>query len=160
MIKDQDVLVNAILADTPAERIKAKMEQLETRQRQLEKDLARSTASAPTVRIHPRMADTYHDRIRSLVVGLTDADHETEARNAIRSLIDKIVASPMPTKGKRHTLALTLHGDLAGILGLSLGVDLLPEQQKTSCEQEVNQSVEFLVAGTGFQHCLARYRAA
>ncbi len=130
MIKDQDVLVNAILADTPAERIKAKMEQLETRQRQLEKDLARSPAPASTVRIHPRMADTYHDRIRSLVAGLTEADHETEARNAIRSLIDKIVASPMPTKGKRHTLALTLHGDLAGILGLSLGVDLLPKQQK------------------------------
>ena len=151
VIKDQDVLVNAILAGTPAERIKAKMEQLETRQRQLEKDLARSPAPASTVRIHPRMADTYHDRIRSLVAGLTEADHETEARNAIRSLIDKIVATPMPTKGKRHALALTLHGDLAGILGLSLGVDLLPEQQKTSCEQEVNQSVEFLVAGTGFE---------
>ncbi|MDR7127181.1 hypothetical protein J2X53_004030 [Pseudorhodobacter sp. 4114] len=45
--------------------IKAKMEQLETRQRQLEKDLARSPAPASTVRIHPRMADTYHDRIRS-----------------------------------------------------------------------------------------------
>lgn len=46
VIKDQDILINAILARTPSERIKAKMEQLEARQKQLEQELARSPAPA------------------------------------------------------------------------------------------------------------------
>ncbi len=151
VIKDQDVLVNAILAGTPAERIKAKLEQLETRQKHLEHELATSPAPGSTIRIHPTMADTYHDRIRSLIAGLTEPFGKSEAREAIRSLIEKIVATPVPTKGKRFTLDLTLHGDLAGILALSLGADLVIGQQKTSLLQEVDVSVGFLVAGTGFE---------
>ena len=58
-----------------------------------------------------------------------------------------IVATPVPTKGKRSTLSLTLHGDLAGILALSLGADLMSGQQKTSCEQEVMESVGFWLRG-------------
>lgn len=46
------------------------------------------------------------------------------------------------------SLELTLHGDLAGILALSLGADQMSGQQKTSCEQEVEESLGFLVAGT------------
>ena len=53
-------------------------------------------------------------------------DHaEGEAREAIRGLIEKIVATPVPTKGKRMSLDLTLHGDLAGTLLLSLNADKL-----------------------------------
>lgn len=117
VIKDQDVLVNAILAGTPAERIKAKLEQLETRQKQLEKELATAPTPRTTIRIHPKMADTYHERIRSLIAGLTEPFGQSETREAIRGLIAKIVATPVPTKGKRFTLSLTLHGDLAGIFG-------------------------------------------
>lgn len=147
VIKDQDVLVNAILAGTPAERIKAKLEQLETRQKQLERDLASAPAPGSTIRIHPKMADTYHDRIQSLIAGLSEPFGKSEAREAIRGLIEKIVATPVPSKGKRFTLDLTLHGDLAGILALSLGADQASGQQKTSLLQEVVQSVGFLVAG-------------
>ncbi|WP_253188598.1 hypothetical protein [Rhodobacter sp. 24-YEA-8] len=153
VIRDQDILVNALLAGTPAERIKAKMEQLETRQKLLEKDLATSPAPGSTIRIHPKMADTYHDRIRSLITGLTEPFGKSEAREAIRGLITKIVATPVPTKGKRFTLDLTLHGDLAGILALSLNADLASGQQKTSLLQEVDVSVGFLVAGA----CNQRY---
>ncbi|ADO43101.1 recombinase family protein [Ketogulonicigenium vulgare] len=151
VVKDQDALVNALLSGLPPERIKAKMEQLEIRQKQLERDLAAAPARNAAVRIHPKMADTYHDRIRGLIAGLTDPDQESEAREAIRSLIDKIVAMPVPTKGKRMSLDLTLHGDLAGILALSLGADLMSGQQKTVCEQTVTESIEFLVAGAGFE---------
>ena len=46
---------------------------------------------------------------------------------------------------------IELHGSLAAILRLSLGVEGLSGQQKTSCEQEVIESVGFLVAGAGFE---------
>jgi site-specific DNA recombinase len=152
VIKDQDVLVDAILAGTPADRIKSKLAQLELRQKQLERELAPSpAASLSTLRILPVMAQTYHARIKALVQGLTDPDQEGEARDAVRGLIEKIVATPVATSGKRMRLELQLHGDLAGILSLSVGGDLLIGQQKTSCEQEVMESVEFLVAGTGFE---------
>lgn len=63
VIKEQDALVNALLSGLLPERIKAKMEQLEVRQKQLEQDLATASVPNATVRIHPKMADTYHDRI-------------------------------------------------------------------------------------------------
>ena len=150
-IKDQDVLVNALLAGTPAERIKAKMAQLERRQKQLETDLAKATTRGSAVLIHPRMADDWPKRIQGLIVSLSEEDGEGQARGAIRGLIEKVVVSPMPTGGKRMTPHVTLHGALAGILRLCLGTDTMPERQKTSCEQEVAESIGFLVAGTGFE---------
>jgi hypothetical protein len=150
VIKDQDMLVNAILAGTPAERIKDRMAQLEQRQKQLEKDLAAAPASTAVLHIHPGMATDYQSRIKALIDGLTDAESEGEAKEAIRGLIEKIVATPVPTKGKRSTLSLTLHGNLAGILAMSLNADLMSGQQKTSCEQEVMESVGLMVAGGRF----------
>ncbi|RJL15835.1 recombinase family protein [Paracoccus siganidrum] len=146
VIRDQDVLVNALLAGTPPERIRAKMEQLEARQKQLEQDLA-AAPTPTTTRLHPRIAETYHDRIQALIAGLSEPEAEGEAREAIRGLIDKIVVTPVPGLGKRMLPQVELHGSLAAILGLSLAVDQACGQQKTSCEQEVEESVGFLVAG-------------
>jgi site-specific DNA recombinase len=130
VIKDQDVLVDAILAGTPADRIKSKLEQLELRQKQLGRELAHSpAASSSSIRIHPMMAQTYHERIKALVQGLTNPDQESEARDAVRGLIEEFVATPVATCGKRMRLDLQLHGDLAEILALSLGTDLLVGQK-------------------------------
>ena len=151
MIKDQDLLVNALLAGTPADRIKDRMAQLEARQKQLEAELAVAPARDAFLRIHPKMADTYHVRIKALINQLSEPDSDVEAREAIRGLIEKIVVTPVPTGGKRMEPQLDLHGALAGILAFSLGSEAKPEQQRTSCEQEVMQSVVFLVAGVGFE---------
>ncbi|PHQ69619.1 MAG: resolvase [Paracoccus sp.] len=152
-IKDQDVLVNAILAGTPAERIKDRMAQLETRQKQLEAELASAATSAAAPRLHPRIADTYHERIRGLIAGLTEPDAEGEAREALRGLIERVVITPEPTRGKRMRPGIVLQGSLAAILRLSLGAKDLSGTQKTSCEQEVEESVGFLVAGARIGHC-------
>ncbi|WP_237183452.1 hypothetical protein [Roseovarius mucosus] len=74
-------------------------------------------------------------------------EHMLEAKEAIRGLIDKIVITPVPTGGKRMEPQLDLHGALAGILALSLGGAGKSGQQKTSLEQEVMQSIVFMVAG-------------
>jgi DNA invertase Pin-like site-specific DNA recombinase len=151
VIKDQDVLVNAILAGTPADRIKDRMGQLEARQKQLETELSAAPPSNATLRIHPKMADTYHTRIKALIERLAEPDSDSDAREEIRSLIDKIVVTPVPTGGKRMTPQLQVHGALAGILSLSLAMKEMPQKQKTSCEQEVMQSIVFMVAG-GHNH--------
>ncbi|WP_090757226.1 recombinase family protein [Paracoccus chinensis] len=151
VIRDQDVLVNAILAGTPAERIKDRMAQLERRQKQLETDLAATPAPASPTWLHPRIADTYHERIRRLISGLTEPETESEARETIRGLIDRIVITPEPTGGKRMRPRVELHGSLAAILRLSLGVDQVSGTQKTSLLREVEESAEFLVAGAGFE---------
>ncbi|AML51940.1 recombinase family protein [Falsihalocynthiibacter arcticus] len=154
VIKDQDVLVNALLAGTPAARINDRMSQLEARQKQLEQDLASTPAPASNLRIHPQMAHTYHARIKTIVAELGEPNSESEARDEIRGLIDKITVTPLPTGGKRMQPQLELHGALANILALSLGVKGKPEQQITSCEQEVMQSIVFMVAGARLGHCL------
>lgn len=158
VIKDQDLLVNALLAGTPADRIKDRMSQLETRQKQLEKELTVIPSKDTSLRIHPKMAETYHSRIRTLINQLTDPDSDSEAREHIRNLIEKIVVTPVPTGGKRMTPQLELHGALAGILRLSLGIEQKSGQQKTSCEQEVVQSVVFMVAGGRYHRNLPDLR--
>jgi len=47
----------------------------------------------------------------------------------------------------RSGRTVTLHGDLAGILALSLNADRLTGQQKTSCKQEVEESAGFWLRG-------------
>ena len=151
VIKDQDVVVNAILASTPAERIKDRMAQLEVRQQQLEKELAATPPSTSTIHIHPMMADTYHTRIKALIKGLAEPDSDSDAREQIRSLVEKIMVTPMPTGGKRMTPQIQVHGALAGILSMGLGTSGKSGQQKISCEQEVMQNIVFMVAGVGFE---------
>lgn len=65
VIKDQDMLVNAILAGTPAERIKDRMAQIEQRQKQLERDLTAAPASIAVLHIHPGMVTDYQARIKA-----------------------------------------------------------------------------------------------
>ncbi|ARO14878.1 hypothetical protein BVG79_01532 [Ketogulonicigenium robustum] len=77
------------------------------------------------------MTDNWQEWIKTLIASLSTPNHEGEARDSIQDLIEKIVATPVPTKGKRMKLDLVLLGDLAEILALSLGVDLVSGQQKT-----------------------------
>jgi hypothetical protein len=67
-----------------------------------------------------------------------------ETREEIRSLIEKIVITPVPTGGKRMEPQLHLHGALAGILRLSLEESCQPGQQKNSCEQEAMERIFWL----------------
>ncbi len=80
VIKDQNPLVNAILGGTPAERIKDRMAQLETRQKQLDKELAATPVPNSAIHIHPKTADTYHIRIKTLIERLTDPENNPEAQ--------------------------------------------------------------------------------
>jgi len=46
------------------------------------------------VRIHPKMALTYRDRVAHLIDGLTELQGMAESKEALRGLIDRIVLTP------------------------------------------------------------------
>lgn len=109
-----DKLVDAIASGVPVERVKAKMWELENRRTEL-KAMIDTTQEAPTL-LHPNMAHHYHAEIGRLIESLNSRDHKTEAAQIIRSLVDRIVLTPDPS---RKSLNVDLIGDLAGILAMA-----------------------------------------
>ncbi len=76
------------------------------------KAVAREATPSP-IRIHPRMADSYRERIITLIAQLQNPDGMLEAKEALRGLIDRIVLQRLPTGGK---LGIHLEGALAALL--------------------------------------------
>lgn len=66
---DHGKLVDAIVAGVPAEQVKDRMIALDARRKNLEAELASTTAPSP-LRYHPAMAVTYRDRVGALIRGL------------------------------------------------------------------------------------------
>lgn len=64
------------------------------------------------------MAKAYRDQVAQLCEALNEQSRRAEAVELIRSLVDKIVLTPIKIDGKK-TLKIDLHGHLAGILSLS-----------------------------------------
>jgi len=64
------------------------------------------------------MADRYRETVANLREALAREGCQAEAAEIMRTLIDKIVLTPLCRDGKA-TLSITLHGHLAGILGLA-----------------------------------------
>ncbi len=155
--RDHAKLVDAIIAGVPPEQVKDRMIALDARRREIEDQLARSEQPSP-VRFHPTMSATYRDRIRALIQNLGDLERADEARDAIRSLIEKIVLTP---DANGLGLTVDLHGALAALLRLATG---LPAHQAKGGAQmqkapdggsEAFDIVEELVlaAGAGFGLC-------
>jgi site-specific DNA recombinase len=143
----QDTLVNALLNGTPAARINDRLAQLEARQKELEAELARSSAPDP-IRLHPSMAATYRTRVADLVRSLEDPDRAEEAREALRALIDKVVLTPVPGPGKRPVPRVDLHGALAEILALGLSREKgMVSKARTAEAVAAAECAVFLVAG-------------
>jgi hypothetical protein len=70
------------------------------------------------VTMHPSMATVYRERVANLRDALAKEGCQAEAAEIMRTLIDRIELTPVCRDGKA-TLSITLHGDLAGILGLA-----------------------------------------
>ncbi|WP_138936580.1 zinc ribbon domain-containing protein [Roseovarius arcticus] len=144
--KDHAKLVDAIIAGIPAEQVKDRMLALDARRIELEGKVAREVTPSP-IRIHPRMADSYRDKITILIAQLQNPDGMLEAKEALRGLIDRIVFQPSPTGGK---LGIHLEGALAALLTLSSGAK---RQKGLSGKTQAFEDIEelALVAGVGFE---------
>jgi site-specific DNA recombinase len=140
--RDLDRLVQALLDGAPARTVKDRMVQLEARKDVLEAQLAQG--EDVKLAMHPSMADHYRARVANLRDALAKEGCQAEAAEIMRTLIDRIVLTPVCRDGK-ETLSITLHGDLAGILGLAAKAKgpLDASDPVVECTK--------LVAGAGFE---------
>jgi site-specific DNA recombinase len=113
--RELDRLLNLILkGEGAAERINAKMIELEARKGELERALTQ--AEEPPPLLHPEMATFYREQVTALHQALCAGNDQDrgEAAERLRSLVSKIVLTPEDGK-----LAIDVHGDLAGILTIA-----------------------------------------
>ena len=90
------------------------MAALETRRAELETELA-ATPPTPIVALHPRLAYQYRAMAASLEQALVRSDSMTaaEARDLVRRLIETVLVTPLPERGK---FALTVKGKIAALV--------------------------------------------
>ncbi|RBW42679.1 hypothetical protein DS901_12820 [Loktanella sp. D2R18] len=133
--------------------MKDKMQTLTEQRAALEAELSRAPAPDP-IRIHPKMAVTYQERVSELISGLNEADGLQEAQEALRGLVDRIVLQPSPETGK---LDIMLEGALSGLLALALGAK---RKNDLSVKTQVfdNASELVLVAGACNRRDLPKLR--
>jgi site-specific DNA recombinase len=141
-------LIDAITKGIDPLQVKDRINALSERQRQLTA-LVERTPDAPPL-IHPGMAHRYHVWVKNLIETLNEPEHRDESASLIRKLVDKIVLTPNDANG----LSIDLHGDLAGILQVSIG-KLLPGAKKRAASEVPSEAAGLqqvtLVAGIGFE---------
>jgi site-specific DNA recombinase len=115
---------------------------LEKQQKLLEARL--SEAPPSTVRLHPRLAEVYAEKVQQLEHALNDPAIRTEAADLLRSLIDRIELRP---RDEGQGIAATLHGDLAQILALCDD----PGRKQKLPKTRASGSQLSVVAGVGFE---------
>jgi site-specific DNA recombinase len=118
---------------------------LDDRRKELERTLSATPAPDP-IRFHPKMAATFKLRVKALIAQLGLSEDALEAKEALRSLIERITLTPDQETGK---LSVFLEGGLAALLQLSMG-------QTPTAPLDGLQGIEsiaefFLVAGVGFE---------
>lgn len=121
---DHKKLVDAIVAGVPADQVKDRMIELDSRRKNLERQLSASPAPDP-IRIHPSMAKTYRIRIGQLIAGLSEAKQMDETKDALRALIEKVELVPISAEESmtgKPCFAIHLHGALASLLRLACGL--------------------------------------
>ncbi len=75
------------------------------------------------------MAISYRERIATLIKGLSEPDCMDEAKDALRSLIERIVLRP---NKETCRLSVELEGDLSGLMILALRADGYRRTQKSA----------------------------
>ncbi len=161
--RDHAKLVDAIIAGVPADQVKDKMSTLDTRRQDIEASLSSLGAAPAPLRFHPKMAETYRDRVGALIRGLGREEGLEETREALRGLVEKIVLVPQAGENGETGLDIDLHGALAGLLQLATGASAREvakvgakrrtRKNSAGAELEAVDIVEeiVLVAGTGFE---------
>ena len=86
-----DSLIDAIADGLRAPGLQARLDQLENRKTELERELAATLPTPP--RFHPKLAELYRNKVARLHVALAEIGERDEALAILRSLIDRVVVS-------------------------------------------------------------------
>jgi hypothetical protein len=116
---------------------KTEIKALDARRKELQAQL--DTADDPAPLLHPEMAELYRQKVTTLAHALEAAETRTEAREALRGLIDAITLTP-----ETGTLRIELRGNLAAMLGATVQSKRSPETGDLSLQVS-------MVAGAGFE---------
>ena len=100
-----------------------------------------SNPDADVIRLHPNLSALYADKVANLENALYEEESREEAGEIIRTLVDKIVLSPV-----EDGLRGELHGDIVGILAMCDA----PDPQKELPGSNETESQFSVVAGAGF----------
>jgi site-specific DNA recombinase len=154
VLRDIENIVTAITEGMFHPSMKAKMDALEAERRDLETRLAALPEPEP-VAIHPVLAETYARKVSDLAAALNDPAARPEAADLLRGLIERVTLMPDLDAPNGHEIELM--GELGAILSLcenGMGTHANARTKGAGVRQVT------MVAGAGFEHCLARYRAA
>jgi hypothetical protein len=136
-------LLNLMLDDGIAvDEGKTEIKALDARRKELQAQL--DTANEPPTLLHPEMAELYRQKVTTLAHALEAAETRTEAREALRGLIDVITITP-----EQGVLRIELKGNLAAMLGATVQSKRSPETGDLSLQVS-------MVAGAGFEPCVTR----
>ncbi|MGH1470834.1 MAG: recombinase family protein [Cellvibrionaceae bacterium] len=113
--KEKDNLVQAIKDGISAALVKDDLERITARIEDIDKSLSERKDIKPL--LHPAMASRYFLAVKDLRACLNAENSRSEASETLRGLIEKVVLTP---KEDGKGLRIDLHGDLAGILNMSL----------------------------------------
>ena len=131
-------LLNLMLDDEIAvDEGKAEIKSLDARRKELQAQLG--NADEPPPLLHPEMAELYRQKVTTLAQALEHPETRTEAREALRGLIDAIVMTPA-----EGALRIELKGNLAAMLGATVQSKRSPETGDLSLQVS-------MVAGAGFE---------
>ena len=142
--RETDRLVQAICDDVPGSKVKDRMNELEARKIEIEAKLSNSDTPPPLM--HPNMAGYYRQQVSKLRDALDHSDKRAEAADILSTLIDRIELNPVKIDSKK-TLAIDLHGHLAGILSLA-------NKGKGGIGNDVAERCTAIVAGKRYQRYL------
>jgi site-specific DNA recombinase len=116
--REREKIIKAIADGVDASLIKDRANAIQKRRAELEA-LLKNAEDEPVV-FHPNMSKRYHAAIRELVATFKDEGSRLQASKILRSLIDKVVLTPVA--GEKR-LSIDLIGDLAGILSIASNRD-------------------------------------
>ncbi|MCH8111912.1 MAG: recombinase family protein, partial [Proteobacteria bacterium] len=130
----EDGKYNATLTD--------RLTQLEEEREKLRADLEQSEEPSP-LRLHPKLAEIYAQKVADLEKTLTDPSIREEAAEILRGLIDRIEVHPRPDRGAD----LHLFGDLANIIALAdeTGTKKLPNTSASGSQTSVVAGARYLL---------------
>ncbi len=130
-----------------------RLDEIDQRRTALRRQVANaSIPNAGIVRLHPNAAAIYAAKVANLQKALEQPDIRTQAIEAIRLLIEKIVLTP--DDSARDGLAAELHGDLAMILNLATSPAAKAPGvlvSKNPRSRSVPEGLLSVVAGVGFE---------
>ena len=134
--------VDGIKEGVPGSANKDELQTLEDRRQELTYALEHAPASLP--RLHPNLAQIYHDKVARLTAALNEESNRAEAAEAIRALIEEVRL--VPNDGN---LRIELFGELAALINLT---NELPRSKETGVQVT-------LVAGARSQRFRTRVSA-